>query len=460
MEIDVNPRRDFFIHLLKGINSLVITTTCNLNCCFCSRKFNPFTQKSYHRDFDEIVEEIKMFIPNFMKTINSSISRMTDGEPFSHPRFWDILKLIREIYPYRGRLRLGDKIQITTNGTYLTEENLKKLDDLKGIIIVHSINSTDIEDWIKLSGSTRKLAEIATTVPKLIKNFDIEYVASVVAMPEVVGYDGIERTIRDLDKNDVKSIRVFLPTYTKYTSKENQGMLFCDENRLKDLIDRLREELKITIWLYPTIYDDITPKMHGFESFGINQSDEILHINNKRIFSRDHANEILLSGMDIHRVTIKTRNEEVKQIDVNPLKIEIKNYLNFIINQDVTFTPEIIEEKVRGCKKILVACSEAGEKIVKKAFEKAIDWSDELKKKEFYFQTVHNDFYEGTVKCAGLLVCRDYEKYIKEFIDKNFKPDIVLMSHNSFDLSGRDLLNEPIYDVCSKLGIKFELVSS
>ncbi len=459
MEIEINPRRDFFTHLLKGINSLVVTTTCNINCCFCSRKFNPFTQKLYHRNFNELVEEIKMFIPNSMKSINSSISRMTDGEPFAHPRIWDVLKLIREIYPYRGVPRLHDKIMITTNGTYLVEDNLKKLEELKGVIIVHSLNSTNVEDWIKLSGSTKKLAEIATDVPRLIKDFDINYVASIVAMPQVVGYDGIKRTIRDLYEYNVRSIRVFLPTYTKYASKEEQETLYCDENKVKDLVNRLREELKITIWLYPTSHDDLNPKLYGLENLGISPTDEILYINNKKIFSRTHAHDILLNSETTQQITIKTKDDEIKQVTLDPSKIEIKNYLDLLMNKDVKFTPEIIEEKTKGYKNILVAYSEAGEKIIKKAFEKAIIWSDELKKKEFYFQTVYNDFYGGTVKCAGLLMCQDYEKYIKKFIDENFKPDVVLMSHDSFDLSGRDLLNNHIYDICSKLKVKAELIS-
>lgn len=456
--LNINPRKEFWNCLLKGSNNLVITTKCNINCCFCSRKFNPFPTKSYHRDFNEIVEEVKMFIPYRMKKINTSISRMTDGEPFTHPRIWDILELIRKMYPYRRSPRLSDKIMITTNGTYLTEDNLKKLEELKGIIIVHSINGTDIEDWIKLSGSTRKFAEIATNVPKLIKNFDIEYMPSIVAMPKIVGYDGIERTIRDLYKYNVKSIRVFLPTYTKYASKEEQEMLYCDENELINLIDKLKEELQTNIWLYPVTYADLTPKLHGLENFGINPSDEILHINSKKIFSRTHATNILLHSRGIVEIMIKTKDGQIKQINLDILKIHLRNYLDFLVNEDITFTPETIEEKVRKYQKILVAHSEAGERIVKKAFEKAISWNEKLKKKKFYFQTVYNDFYGGNVQCSGLLLCQDYKKYIKKFIDENFKPDVVLMTHDTFDLSGRDLLNNHIYDVCNELDIKFELI--
>lgn len=459
-KLEENPREEFIMGLLKESNNIVVTTKCNINCCFCSRKFNPFKTETYHRNFNEIISEIKLCLPNRMKKINSSISRITDGEPFTHPRIWDILEVMRKEFPYKGLARLHDKIQITTNGTYLTKENLKKLEELGGIIIVHSINSTDVDDWMKLSGSSKKLAEIVTNVPKLIKNFEIAYLPSIVAMPQVVGYNGIEKSIRELSEHNVRSIRVFLPTYTKYASKEEQKILYCDENKLKELIDRLRKETKTNIWLYPEIHSDLKPKLYGLENVGILPSDEILAINNKKMFSRTHAFDTFLYAKDIQKVVIKTKEGKIKQINLNPKDIKIKNYVDFIVNEDINFTPEIIEKAVKKSQRILVMHSEAGEFIVKEAFKKAIRWSNLLKTKKFYFKTVYNDFYCGNVKCSGLLMCTDYKKYLEEFIENNFKPDLVLITQDSFDILGRDLLKDSIYDVFSEVGIEFVIMKN
>ncbi len=78
--------------------------------------------------------------------------------------------------------------------------------------------------------------------------------------------------------------------------------------------------------------------------------------------------------------------------------------------------------------------SNAEEKVVKAAFEKAKEWSGVLSKKSFYYQTVYNDFYSGSVRCGGLLMYKYYKKYLKKFIDNNFKPDLVLINRDSFDL--------------------------
>jgi len=457
-KLEENPREEFQLGLLKNRNSLVLTTKCNINCCFCSRKFNPFQTETYHRDFNEIIAEIKACMIYRMKSINSSISRITDGEPFTHPRIWDILEAVRETFPFRDYPRLHTKIQITTNGTYLTKENLKRLEELRGIVIVHSINSTNVEDWIKLSGSGRKLAEIVTSVPRLIKNFRIEYLPSIVAMPEVVGYKGIEDSIRDLVKHDAKSVRVFLPTYTKYASEEMQKMLNCDINKLRGIVDKIKKETKTNIWLYPEGNTNLNPNLYGLENVGISFSDEILTINNEKMFSRTHAFYIILNADNILEVVVKGKDGKLKNINLNPNEIILKNYIDYVINDDVNFIPEVIEEAVKKANKILIMHSEAARDIVKQAFKKAIRWSRLLKTKKFYFKTVYSDFYGGNVKSSGLLMCSDYQKYLKEFIENNFKPDLVLMTRDSFDVFGRDLLKESIYDVFSELDVKFELV--
>jgi len=133
---------DALMGIIMQRNNLVVNTSCNIDCVFCSRKFNPYQTKLFQKDFNLIRAEIGLFTPNKLIHINSAISTLTDGEPFIHPRIWDILALIRSKFPYRGLRNLNDKIKITTNGTLMTGNNLKKLEDLKGIILVHSVNST------------------------------------------------------------------------------------------------------------------------------------------------------------------------------------------------------------------------------------------------------------------------------------------------------------------------------
>ena len=456
MDLKENPKEDILMSMLRGLNQLVVTTACNINCIFCSRKFNPFKGSYFHRKFTDIKAELRLFNPNNSIKVNASVSRLTDGEPFTHPRIWDVLNLIREYFPYKGIERFSDRLYITTNGTYLTEDYLKRLEGLKGVRLVHSINSTDVKDWMKLSNASEKLARIATDVPKIIKGFDLDYSPSIVALPKVIGFEGIEKTIRDLDNHDAKTLRVFLPTYTKYASKEEQEILTCDKERLFDLINRLNKELKIKILMYPQIFEDITPRLEGYENVDIHPSDEILSINKVKVFSRTHAQRYLLNNR-LSIVHLRSGNKE-RKVMVYFKNIQNINYIDERVNLDCSFMPKDIETVTKGYKNILVLHSVAGEKAIKASFRKAVEWCEDIQDKKFYFQTVHNDFYQGSVLCGGLLMCSDYKKYLQKFIDENFKPDLVLMSRRSFDLLGRDLLRDSIYDVCEDLGVEFRIL--
>ncbi|MCG2718339.1 MAG: radical SAM protein [Nanoarchaeota archaeon] len=456
MDLKENPKEDILMGILKGWNELAVTTACNINCIFCSRKFNPFKSHYSHRKFTDIKAELRLFNPNNTIHVNASVSRLTDGEPFTHPRIWDILKLIREYFPYRGLEKFSDRLYITTNGTYLTKDYLKRLEKLKGVRLIHSINSTDVKDWMKLSNASKKLAEIATNVPRMIGDFNLDYIPSIVALPKIVGFDGIEKTITDLDNCGVKTLRVFLPTYTKYASKKEQEIMQCDKDQLFDLINKLSKKVNMKILIYPQVFEDVTPKLEGYENIKIYPSDKIISINKVRIFSRAHAQRCLLRNR-ISIVHLKSGEKE-KKVIVYSKNIKNVNYIDERINKDCPFVPKDIESATKSYKNILVLHSVTGKKAIRAAFKKSIEWSEKLQDKKFYFQTVYNDFYGGSVMCGGLLMCSDYKKYLQKFIDKKFKPDLVLMSRSSFDLLGRDLLKDSIYEVCEELGVEFKIV--
>lgn len=458
-EVGTNGWEEVLLDLFKQKNNLVVTTKCNLNCVFCSRRYNPFRCVQHHSRFNDLKAQIILLKPNHPIYINNSISRVTDGEPFTHPRIWDILFLIRKSFPFLNLPQLQDKIHITTNGTFLTDSALKKLEKLKGIIIIHSINSTDIKDYMKLSQTSEKIAEIATSIPERIKNFNVFYIPSIVAVPNIIGYEGIKRTLIELDEQNVEYARVFLPTYTKYASKDEQEKLHCDKGELYSFISKLRKELKMKILLYPMEFKDLNAKLEGYEYLGINPSDEIISVDNTHPFSRWHAQILLMSNdRRLHLVKLKDCEGNIRKVVIHSDKIRLHSYIEKKLNEDMSYLPPIIQNISRGYKKILIVPSKMSEKVVKEAFDKLKKEFDFALDKEFYFQTAYNDFYGGSVMCAGLLMCQDYKKYIKQFIDENFKPDLVLISSASFDILGRDLLKDSIFEVMDELGVEIKIV--
>jgi hypothetical protein len=460
LDYDINEYHieDALLNIVAGANNLVVTTRCNIGCIFCSRKFNPFRSYSFDKNFEDIKNEINMFRPDRMIRVNTSISRMTDGEPFVHPKIWEIFSYIRNKFPYDPKTGFS-RIQITTNGTLLTDECLRKMNELGGFVIIHSINSTNLNDWLKLHGSIREHAETSTTLPDRVRKFgSIEYYASMVAMPEVTGWNGIENTITDLDRFGCKYLRIFLPTYTKFASEEEQKMLHCDFPTLKKIVAELGKKTSILIQLYPFVHEDLTPKLKLFESIGLSSEDEILEINGIKPFSRSHAQSMLIGGKSLKIIQVLGNDGKKRQIITDPLKI--KYTIGHEINQDFRAMPSEISDAAGEKKKILVLASTIAFELVKKAFSKAKEVEPRLRGKEFYFQKVENDFFGGSVQAGGLLVYDDYKKYAEKFIKENFSPELILVGDASFDIFGRDLLRNSIYELGRELGVPVEIVNS
>lgn len=438
-------------------NNLVVTTKCNLNCVFCFRKHIGSKFKQCDVRFNDMKSQLELFKKNKLITVNSSTSRLSEGEAFNHPKIWDILYLMREKFSFHDIPKLSDTITITTNGTLLTDSALKKLEELKGIVIIHSINSTDVNDYMALSRASKKLAEISTTVPERIKNYKIAYVPSIVTLPNIVGLEGIEKTIRDINTQGVKGVRIFLPGYTKYVPEEEQRRLYCDKNVIRSLIDKLKNELNIKFLVYPVEFEGLKPKLEGYEYLGIKPSDEVLSIDGIKPLSRWHAQDLLIQKEKrIHILTLKEKNK-IKRIRIFSRNIKTHSYLDLRLNFDMPNLVEATKNLIKPYKKILVVPSQTAESLVKEAFEKLKTFSF-ASDKEFYFQTAYNDFYGGNFTSAGLLTCRDYKKYIKKFIDENFKPDLILISSNAFDMLGRDSLKESIFDVMDELNVRIEII--
>lgn len=107
------------------------TAACNLNCVTCIRKTWTETMGFMKREeFDKLLSDIKE-----IKTLDS-VMFGGFGEPTHHP---DIYHMIRSISD------LGIRTEITTNGTKLTRENIRKLMDAGLDNIWVSVDSMDMD---------------------------------------------------------------------------------------------------------------------------------------------------------------------------------------------------------------------------------------------------------------------------------------------------------------------------
>lgn len=110
-----------------------ITNVCNFDCTFC-----PKQEMTRHYEFMPyeracaIIDEIAEY--NMAEKITFHVM----GEPFMHPRFFDILDYAADC---------GVKTGITTNGTYLNEEIAEKLEGVRVGQINISLQTPDEESF-------------------------------------------------------------------------------------------------------------------------------------------------------------------------------------------------------------------------------------------------------------------------------------------------------------------------
>ncbi|MCH7624223.1 MAG: radical SAM protein, partial [Nitrospinae bacterium] len=110
-----------------------LTNVCNFDCTFCPKQ--EMTRKYEYMEYERvcgIIDQIAEY--NLAEKITFHVM----GEPFMHPRFFDILD-------YAAQLNV--KTGITTNGTYLDEEMAARLEKVTVSQLNISLQTPDEESF-------------------------------------------------------------------------------------------------------------------------------------------------------------------------------------------------------------------------------------------------------------------------------------------------------------------------
>lgn len=241
------------------------TSLCNCNCRLCYLKGNPFN-KSFILTREEAATRIKYY-------------------------FIPILEAIRKQSP-------DEVLYVTTNGTFLTKEVIKRLVSLKPIVMDISLNSIDVK-W-RNHFMKDKNPSIAINCIKLLKDNRIVYRGTIITWPEL-SLEDILVTIRYLEKEEAELIAIYPPDYTHFHQAVDQEEMRNHWKRVADFFLNLRREISTPIFFSPCSYwnKDISAVVDGCvvnspaTKSGISVGDKILAINGRRIFSQEKTRELL-----------------------------------------------------------------------------------------------------------------------------------------------------------------------
>jgi wyosine [tRNA(Phe)-imidazoG37] synthetase (radical SAM superfamily) len=414
-------------------NILPITSRCDSHCIFCSHHNNPPEINVISigvLTLEEISETISFLNPDQVITIGESASTIIEGEPFTHPKFREIIVEVRRHFPFTP-------VDITTNGRYLSREMIHFLEIMGNISLFVSLNSASVRGRALLMGDSEQQSERTLEGIKLLADSKISFSGSMVAMPNITGWDDLRDTVKFLAEHKATAVRIFMPGFS---SKAKPGV-FPDEDRiyaeLRGFIDLFSPDLSCPVLIEPSQVADLTPVVSGVLKdspawdAGMRRGDIIVTINKEKPRCRVEAWNMLFPKGSI-TAELKRDGHEVTAGWIN------KFPGGSGITMEYDFDParaESIRESILGCQgKSLLLTSEFGYAVVCKVLELMDIGRDRAEP-----VMVKNIIFGGTIRAAGLLTVEDYNKSYIQWRESNPEPSQIIVPLESFNSLGFDL---------------------
>ncbi|MDD4997801.1 MAG: DUF512 domain-containing protein, partial [Syntrophales bacterium] len=220
-------------------DQLSISAVCNARCLFCSNRMNPFPiRRNLFREIDDVKLQLSLGSANYEGGIYMSDSlpgRISEGEAFLHPRFFEIMSLVREKY-------MTNRLHFTTNASLLDEAFVRKLASFRPMEINVSLHSTLPPLWARVFGSTQKMAHAALRSLELLKKHHIDFTGTIVPLPRICGWQDIENTFAFLIGKGAKSIILWWPGFSQKTPESLKKQIACPWDEFEAFVSRMREK--------------------------------------------------------------------------------------------------------------------------------------------------------------------------------------------------------------------------
>jgi NifB/MoaA-like Fe-S oxidoreductase len=218
---------------------LSISSVCNARCLFCSNRMNPFPlKKNVFREIEDVKLQLSLCSANYVDDIYMSDSlpgRISEGEAFLHPLFFEILTLVREKF-------MTNLLHFTTNASLLDDLFVRKLALFRPIEINVSLHSTQPKLWARIFRTTEKQAQIALESLSLLKKHHIDFTGTIVTLPRICGWDDLETTFGDLMAAGAKSIILWWPGFSDKTPDGLRKEIECPWDEFEDFVKRMQEK--------------------------------------------------------------------------------------------------------------------------------------------------------------------------------------------------------------------------
>lgn len=432
-------------------NILPLTSTCNVRCVFCSHRQNPPGIEIYQlppRSPEEIRETLDFIDPLKKIVIGESVTRIIEGEPFTHPEIKTVLAAIRERFP-------ATTVQLTTNGTVLDRPMAEFLARLGQVEINLSLNSSCAGTRARLMHD-RKAGE-AVAAAQLLREYHIPYHGSIVAMPHLTGWADLEGTIRYLAAQEALTIRVFLPGHTRLAPDKLRVPLGLWAE-LNSFVIKLRQKINVPLTVEPIQLADLKAMVTGVvvgspaERAGIKPGDRIIRVRGEAVYSRVDAFEKIRRAGGMAPLEL-SRGGEVFFTAVEKRALASSG---LVMDYDVhPGLPAAIGRVINGsgCSSALLMTSLLAKDVIR------CICPDIPTDARLEIMPVASRYFGGNIVSAGLLTVEDFAAAWAERAGEagsmgGARPDLILLPAVAFDGRGRDLTGRSYHELTDITGTK------
>jgi PDZ domain/Radical SAM superfamily len=381
------------------------------------------------------------------------------GEYFSNPHIIENLRAFREYFPH-------DLIDFTTSGFGLTESRVAELAALQPVFLQVSINSAKATTRKRMMKD--RSPEVAIAAIRHLCRYRVPFSGTIVAWPGIDLGD-IEDTIRYLDANEAVSIKVNLPSYSRFFPLTDHFDTIETWNGLTELVRNLRRELATPVTWEPYFFDasPFDPVIVGAvrnspaAREGLRPGDRILKIDGKNVVFLEQARQLLLRRhdgdnrrrlgieRDGHCFDLVLKEDGALSDDFYPHKpfghSAVGRMFGVFLHQGVDlFALAPVRRRLaeKPASRILFLTSTLLTAPVEALFARTAP----LGQVEVTTRGVVNRYFGGNIMIGDLLVVSDFVEAITQDRALNGTPDLVVIPGSSFN-NGCDLIGRPTTEI-------------
>ncbi|MEM7475313.1 MAG: radical SAM protein [Planctomycetota bacterium] len=473
-----------------------LSSVCNFSCEFCYEKGNPqdFPIQNTPRmaSVSEIDTRLRYYDPD-KKTGIFSV-RTSINEPFVNKNAMQYLRKMRAKCP-------DELISFVTNGSFLTEDNIKTLKELEPVFFNLSLYSVDKRIRQRVLWDLK--SDVARGSPELLARHRVPYMANLVMWPSI-SMEDMERTIAHADDHSCALIRICLGGYTRYLQGDFERFDIDDYwPQVVNAVELIRSKYRTPIIIEPNSYVHFSTDAYldgvivgsPADLAGLKRRDLIKCVNGVSISSRLQLLSVLrklsqaqsggyrppgVSGRTgrVRRANDCTVNLQVQRGD-DLFDIDLQRYapeamlsypysniaqyndflFGLILTDTLSFSALALARKMirqYDARKTLILSSPMIEPIL----HEMIRLTGAFEAERVDIRVAYNRFFGGTINVGDLLVVEDFVDAINDYCKEAGSPDLVLIPASPFASSAwnRDLNGTPWTYIERRTGIRVAMV--